>query len=211
MTTRVSLVRAGHWLAVWGATLTMLVAGCTILPGDKERRAAVDSINRAFRADYEAILAENGSRVYGVSRAEAYDAVRVSMARLGMTVEAQDPVLGYVNVFAPAPRPLNDEEWQTAAAADLPRTREIIGPHVGIFRHFFNFNPKGLQSVVTATVVGRPGGAEISFTARMREIEPPESDDYPRREYLPPTAVRMALAKMWVEIEREFKATVRRP
>ena len=193
------------------ALLAVFLAGCAVVPGEKERRAAVVAINKAFRADYEAILAENGTRVFNVTRAEAYDAVRVSMARLGMTVEAQDPVLGYVNVYAPAPRPLNNEEWETAAAADLPRTREVIGPHVGIFRHFFNFNPKGLESVISATIVERPAGAEISFTARMREVAPPESEDYPRREYLPPTAVRMALAKMWGEIEREFKATVRRP
>ncbi|HSC93587.1 MAG TPA: hypothetical protein VLC73_01325 [Burkholderiales bacterium] len=191
--------------------LAAFLASCAVVPGDKERRDAVIAINKAFRADYEAILAENGTRVFNVTRAEAYDAVRVSMARLGMTVEAQDPVLGYVNVYAPAPRPLSDEEWEKAAAADLPRTREIIGPHVGIFRHFFSFNPKGLQTVISATVVQAPAGAEISFTARMREIAPPESDDYPRREYLPPTAVRMALDKMWAEVEREFKATVRRP
>lgn len=202
-----------RWQRVAGvcALLAGLLAGCGVLPGKDERRAAVDSINKAFRADYEAILAENGTRIFSVPRAEAYDAVRVTMARLGMTVEAQDPVLGYVNVFAPAPRPLNDEEWQRAAAADLPRTREIIGPHVGIFRHFFNFNPKGLESVISATIVEAPAGAEISFTARMREIAPPESEDFPRREYLPPTAVRMALDKMWAELAREFKATYRRP
>ena len=202
-----------RWRYVVGVCglLAMFQAGCVVLPGDKERRAAVDSINRAFRADYDVILAENGTRVFNVKRADAYDAVRVSMARLGMTVEAQDPVLGYVNVYAPAPRPLSDEEWTRAAQSDLPRTREIIGPHVGIFRHFFNFNPKGLQTVISATVVEAPAGAEISFTARMREVTPPESDDFPRREYLPPTAVRMALDKMWTEVAREFKATVRRP
>lgn len=205
--------RGVRWQRVAGvcALLAGLLAGCGVLPSKDERRAAVDSINKAFRADYEAILAENGTRIFSVTRAEAYDAVRVSMARLGMTVEAQDPVLGYVNVFAPAPRPLNDEEWQRAAAADLPRTREIIGPHVGIFRHFFSFDPKGLETVISATIVEAPAGAEISFTARMREIAPPESEDFPRREYLPPTAVRMALDKMWAEVAREFKATVRRP
>lgn len=205
--------RGARWQRVAGvcALLAGFLAGCGVLPGKDERRAAVDSINKAFRADYEAILAENGTRTFSVTRAEAYDAVRVTMARLGMTVEAQDPVLGYVNVFAPAPRPLNDEEWQRAAAADLPRTREIIGPHVGIFRHFFSFNPKGLETVISATIVDAPAGTEISFTARMREIAPPESQDFPRREYLPPTAVRMALDKMWAELAREFKATYRRP
>jgi hypothetical protein len=205
--------RGARWQRVAGVCVLLagLLAGCGVLPGKDERRAAVDSINKAFRADYEAILAEKGTRTFSVTRAEAYDAVRVSMARLGMTVEAQDPVLGYVNVFAPAPRPLTDEEWQQAAAADLHRTREIIGPHVGIFRHFFSFNPKGLETVISATIVEAPAGTEISFTARMREIAPPESEDFPRREYLPPTAVRMALDKMWVEVAREFKATYRRP
>jgi hypothetical protein len=184
----------------------LLAAGCITT---EDKRDAVNSINKAFRADYEAILAKDGTRVYKVSRAEAYDAERVSMARLGMTVEAQDPVLGYVNVFAPAPRPLDQEEWRQAAEADLPQTREIIGPHVGIFRHFFNFEPKGLETVISGTVVEVAAGTEISFTARMRETAPPQSG-FPRREYLPPTAVRMALAKMWAEIEREFKATYRR-
>lgn len=196
-----------RWFAGWCAALAMLAAGC-ITPDQK--RGAIDDINKAFRAEYEAILAKNGTRVYKVTRAEAYDAVRVSLARLGMTVEAQDPVLGFVNVFAPAPRPLDLAEWQQAADADLPRTREIIGPHVGIFRHFFNFEPKGLEIVISGTVVEAAAGTEISFTARLREIAPPQSG-FPRREYLPPTAVRMGLDKMWAEVEREFNATYRRP
>jgi len=207
MATRVFMLFSSRGLAGWCAAVVMLVAGCITT---EDKRDAVNAINKAFRADYEAILAKDGTRVYKVARAEAYDAVRVSMARLGMTVEAQDPVLGYVNVFAPAPRPLDQEEWRRAAEADLPRTREIIGPHVGIFRHFFNFEPRGLESVISGTVVEVPAGTEISFTARMREIAPPQSG-FPRREYLPPTAVQMALTKMWAEIEREFKATYRRP
>lgn len=207
MATLVFQVLRSGWLAGWCVVVVLFVAGC-ITTDDK--RAAVEAINKAFKADYEAILAKDGTRVFNVTRAEAYDAVRVSMARLGMTVEAQDPVLGYVNVYAPAPRPLSQEEWARAAEADLPRTRQIIGPHVGIFRHFFNFEPKGLESVISGTVVEAPAGTEISFTARMREIASPESG-FPRREYLPPTAVRMALEKMWAEIDREFRATYRRP
>ena len=196
-----------RWIAGLFTALAFMLAGCIT---QDQKRSAIDDINKAFRVEYEAILAKDGTRVYPVTRAEAYDAVRVSMARLGMTVEAQDPVLGYVNVYAPAPRPLSQEEWLRAAEADLPRTREIIGPHVGIFRHFFNFEPRGLESVISATIIEVPAGAEISFTARMREIAPPESG-FPRREYLPPTAVRMALDKMWTEVAREFKATYRKP
>ena len=209
MASRVPMELSSRWHAGWCAVLAMVVAGC-VIPTQDQKRGAIDDVNKVLRAEYEAILAEKGTKTFNVTRAEAYDAVRVSMARLGMTVEAQDPVLGYVNVYAPAPLPLNQQEWEEAAAADLPRTREIIGPHVGIFRHFFNFEPKGLESVISGTVVETAAGMEISFTARMREIAPPESG-FPRREYLPPAAVRMALDKMWREVEREFKATYRRP
>jgi hypothetical protein len=200
-------MRSGeHRLAAWCAVLIVLVTGCasqsTIIDVIKE-------VNSAFKAEYEAILEKDGTRVYKVTRGEAYDAVRISMARLGMTVESQDPVLGYVNVFAAAPLPLNAEEWREAAAADLPKLREICRRHAFVECYLIRFEPEGLQSVITGTVFESKGGMAISFTARMREIAPPPSG-YPRREYLPPTAVRMALAKMWVEIEREFKATVRR-
>lgn len=194
-------------LATCCAAFAMLVAGCVT---QGEIRDAINDINKAFRTDYEAILAEVGTRVYKVSKAEAYDAVRVSMARLGMTVEAQDPVLGYVNVYAAAPRPLDLEEWKRAAEADILRTRAIIRPHLGLLSHFFNFEPEGLESVISGTVVEVPGGTEISFTARMRETAPPKSG-IPRREYLPPSAVRAGLNKIWTEVEREFKATYRRP
>ena len=207
MATRVFMVFSSRWLAGWCAALAMLVAGCASQPQIIE---AINAVNKAFRADYEAILAKDGSRVFPVTRAEAYDAVRVSMARLGMTVEAQDPVLGYVNVFAAAPLPLTPEEWRMAAEADLPLLREIVRPFAPLESIFIRFEPEGLQSVISGTVVELPVGTEISFTARMRQIAPPPSG-FPRREYLPPTAVRMALDKMWAEVEREFRATYRRP
>ena len=197
---------SSRWLTALCVGALLLIAGCVTT---EDKRCAVDAINNDFRKDYEAILAKDGTRVFSVSRSEAYDAIRVSMARLGMRVEAQDPVLGFVNVYAPAPRPLDEKEWKEAAEADLPRAREIIGPCVGIFAHFFNFEPQGLQIVISGTVVRVPAGSAISFTARMRETAPPKSG-FPRREYLPPTAVRMALTKMWAEIDQEFKATVRR-
>jgi hypothetical protein len=206
MAWRVFEIPGSRWLAAWSVAAALLMSGCVTV---EDKRCAVEAINKDFRKDYEAILAKDGTRVFSVSRAEAYDAVRVTMARLQMTVEAQDPVLGYVNVFAPAPLPLTEKEWKEAAAVDLPRAREIIGPCVGLFAQFFNFEPEGLESTISGTVVVLPAGTAISFTARMREIAPPRTG-YPRREYLPPTAVRMALNKMWTEIDREFKATVRR-
>lgn len=208
MTTRVFEIPDIRWLAALTAALLIFLTGCAT---QQQKIAAVNEVNTTFKAEYEAILAKDGTHVYKVTRAEAYDAVRVSLAGLGMAAEAQDPVLGYVNVYATAPLPLDREEWLEAAAADRPKLQEICRRHllVGVECLFVDFDPKGLQSVISATVIEVSGGAAISFTARMREIAPPESG-FPRREYLPPTAVRMALKKMWARIELEFKATVRR-
>ena len=207
MATEEYLACGWRWVAGFFATVALLAAGCA---SQEQVRDAITDVNAAFRAEYEAVLAEKGARVFKVARTEAYDAVRVSLARLGMTVEAQDPGLGFVNVYAPAPRPLDLEEWRRAADADLPRMREIIRPHVGLLSQFIRFEPEGLEVVISGTVVAVPAGTEISFTARMREIAPPKSG-IPRREYLPPTAVRHGLDKIWAELEREFKATYRKP
>jgi len=207
MATRVFEMLGNRLPVGFCAVLAMLVAGCASQP---QIINAIIAVNKAFQVEYEEILAKDGSRVFPVKRAEAYDAVRVSMARLRMTVEAQDPALGYVNVFASAPLPLTAEEWREAAAADLPRMRDLVRPYAPLESLFINFEPEGLQSVVRGTVVEVPSGTEISFTAQMRETAPPKSG-FPRREYLPPTAVRMALKKMWAEVEREVRATYRRP
>jgi hypothetical protein len=207
MKTHAREMPGSRFLSVCCAVLVILAAGC--MPPPKDIAEAIKAINKAFRADYEVILKENGTRVYKVTRAEAYDAVRVSLARLGMIVEAQDPVLGYVNVYAPAPLPLSQEEWRHASEADLPRAREIIGPYVGLFAHFFKFEPEGLEVVIGGTVVEVPTGVAVSYTARMREVAPPKSG-MPRREYLPPTAVQMGLDKMWRELQREFDTTYRK-
>jgi len=196
-----------RWCALWFVAAASLMSGCVSL---EQKRCAVEAINKEFRRDYEAILAKDGTRVFPVSRAEAYDAVRVVMARLRMTVESQDPVLGFVSVYGPAPLPLSNEDWEQASDAELPRARAIIEPCVGaLAANLFKFEPEGLEGVIRGSVVELPAGTAISFTARMREVAPPRTG-FPRREYLPPTAVRLALVKMWAEIDREFKATVRR-
>ena len=51
-----------------------------------------------------------------------------------------------------------------------------------------------------------PAGTEVSLTMRMREVAPPPSG-MPRREYPPPSAVRMGLDKIWRELEAELKTS----
>mgnify|MGYP003467312392 CR=1 FL=1 len=81
---------------------------------------------------------------------------------------------------------------------------------VGLAGWLLKFEPEGLEIVITATVVPAAGGSEISLTARMHQVKPPPSG-MPRREYAPPTGVRMALDKIWGQVERELGVKGRSP
>lgn len=186
-----------------------VVAAAVALSGCASRgdiAGAIEAVNREFRGEYERILAEQGTRRFAIGREQAFDAARAAMIKFGMQVIDQDRALGYMNLRGPAPRPLDLQEWRAAEAADLPRAREIVRKHLGlVLSSLFTFEPEGLDIVMNVTVIDTHPGSEISLTMRMREIAPPKSD-LPRREYPPPTAVRMGLEKMWRELGQTLPA-----
>jgi hypothetical protein len=185
------------------ALVALLAAGCAT---DDQIRGALIDVNNEFRQQYERILAENGTRVYKVKRQEAFNATRIALTRLAMRIGGQSEELGYLNVFAPAPVPLSPDEWRQAADRDLPKLRELAKKHVGLMAYFVKFEPEGLEIVINTTTIEVPAGTEVSLTMRMREIAPPPSG-MPRREYPPPSAVRMGLDKIWRELEAELKTS----
>ncbi|HSA88398.1 MAG TPA: hypothetical protein VLF42_00710 [Burkholderiales bacterium] len=185
------------------ALVVALASGCAT---DEQIRGALIDVNNEFQQQYERILAENGTRVYKVKRSEAFNATRIALTRLAMRMGGQSPELGYLNVYAPAPIPLSPEEWRQAAERDLPKLRELAKKHVGLLAYFVKFEPEGLEIVINSTAIEVPAGAEVSLTMRMREVAPPPSG-MPRREYPPPTAVRMGLDKIWRELEAELKVS----
>lgn len=168
---------------------------------------AFTAVNRAFQEEYERILDERGVRTVPVRRSDAFDALSAGLVRLGMIVESRDPDAGTLTVAAPAPRPLDADEWRRAAAADLPLMQRIMCPILGDrYCQSIQFEPDGLVIVINATVLATAGGgAEILLTTRMREIEEARSK-LPRREYPPPTGVRMALDKIWTRFEQALDA-----
>jgi hypothetical protein len=187
--------------------LVVLAAGCVT---QSEKRSAIEAVNQAFQADYESLLAKQGTRTFKVTRGEAFVATHAALSRLGMRIENQDPDVGYLNVNAPAPSPLGVQEWRQCSEADLPRLRAIARPHIGLLAEFVSFEPEGLQIVINATVLETGSESEISLTTRMREVAPPSSG-MPRREYPPPTCVGIALDKIWRQVEGELRAAKRIP
>lgn len=191
--------------AAWAVAVALLASACVT---QEEKRDATLAVNRAFQVEYERILAEKGVRTYPVRRNEAFVALHAALSRIGMRVESQEPEVGYLNVYAPAPIPLNAQEWQRAAQTDLPKIRAIARPHIGMAADFISFEPEGLLTVINATTVDVPSGTEVSLTMRLREYAPPKSG-MPRREYPPPTAVRMGLDKIFGQLEQELRAAGR--
>jgi hypothetical protein len=137
-----------------------------------------------------------------------------ALTDLGMRPESTDRSLGFMSFYAKAPTPLSDEDWRTTATADLPKLREIVRPYIGFPTEFIQFEPEGLQIVINATILDDPAGAVlISLTMRMREVQPPRSG-MPRRDYPPPTGMRIGLDKVWTQFELETgrrQALPRRP
>jgi hypothetical protein len=171
---------------------------------------AFSRLNRAFQQDYERILNERGVRSFQARRSEAFDALHAGLTRLGMIVESRDPDAGTLTVAAPAPRPLSADEWRRTIEADLPMMQMILCPQLGeSYCRAIKFEPDDYVIVINATVLGTAkGGSEVSLTTRMREIAP--RPGMPRREYPPPTGVRMALDKIWAQFDRELAEQERR-
>jgi hypothetical protein len=191
-----------------GALLLLTLAiglglgGCA---SDLQKINAINAVNQGFRAEYEKLLAQKGSRVFKISRADAFIAMRVTLAELGMLTEQQDMGLGYLAVAAKAPLPLSADEWRAASEVDLPLLRRLIEPHVGIAANFVQFEPQGLDVVINATVIEVAGGTEVSLTVRLRETAPPRSG-WPRREYVSPQVLNVGLEKIFGNFEREVRA-----
>jgi hypothetical protein len=194
------------WLRM-GACLVLaaLAQGCVT---DEGIRCALTDVNREFRQQYERILAEKGTRAFALRPADAFTGTRAALFRLGMRLESQNLELGLMSVAAPAPTPLSLGEWKVAADADLPMMQKLAARCVGLPAYLFEFEPQGLEIVINATVLPAVGGSEVALTMRMRQVKPPPSG-MPRREYAPPTAVRMGLDKIWGQVERELGVRAR--
>lgn len=188
-------------LALWAAVA--LAAGCALSP--QQKRDAINSLNAAFRVEYERILAKEGTRTFKTDRKTAIAAAQAAMMRLQMRLEDESPSLGFMSFSAPAPLPLTPEEWERVNEADLPRARAVLRPHVGWMADHFRFEPKGLDIIVNATVTESGGASTVSLTMRMREVTPLDLE-LPRRDYPPPTAVSMGIDKIWREFDRELRA-----
>jgi hypothetical protein len=182
--------------------LLALLAGCAT---NEQIGQAIQQVNKAFEAEYERTLAESGTRTVAVPQGHAFVALFAALNKLGMNVIDQDLDAGTLTLSAPAPRPLDAAEWRRAAEADTPKMQKLVCPIVGdLTCQMIKFEPYGLLIEINATVLSTgKDQSEVALTTRMREVAP-DPRGLPRREYPPPTAVRMALDKIWAAFDREL-------
>lgn len=191
--------RLGLTLAI--TSVVLFLCGCVT---DQEKIDAINDVNREFRRQYEEIIKEDGTRQFDATEMQAFIAMENSLRDLGMRIEAQDSSVGYIRSVAPAPNPLTSKEWEEASAVDIERMRAIIVDNVGVLGYFVTFEPEGLEIVINVTTEKKSNKAEVSVTVRMRETKPPKTG-WPRREYPPPTAMRLGIKKFWSSFEKELR------
>ena len=212
--------------SLMGCAMVVLATGCTAPPWQptpapepvpkpappptpQQVGEALAELNQAFQREYERILDERGSRSDVAPRATAFAALEAALRRLGMIVESRDADGGTLTVAAPAPRPLSMDEWRRVAQDDGPLMMRILCPKLGEYCRQIRFEPEDYVIVINAIVLGAANNSSrITLTTRMREIV--ERPGVPRREYPPPSGVRMALDKIWTEYERERAAQAKR-
>ena len=166
------LAPAGPLRRRWACILTastLALAGCA---SDATKRDAINDINRTFKAEYEAILARDGTRPFPASPEQLFNATNAALVRLGIVIKQQSRGLGYIQAEAPAPLPLTRPEWDRASAEDLPKARELLRKYFGPLADTFKFEPEGIDTVITATIMETAKGSEVSLTMRMREVAP---------------------------------------
>lgn len=203
---RVSAGVAGSYARrrVPGRASLLLVPGLALLLSaccpDEDGLRAVNAINDDFKADYDRLVGELGTREFDLTPTQAYIAAKSTLSEMGMTVSAEDPAAGYLRGEAQAPLPLNDEEWTRAAKADGPRFRKHVVEHCGIVGHFYEFQPDRVNLIVDVLAVPAGAKTSVSITILMRFKE--QRADLPPRSYPPPTGLKLGLEKFWSTLER---------
>lgn len=178
--------------------LLVLLAGCREVDHtDPNISAAIGEINAEFRSGYQQVLAQAGTRHFDVDPDLAQKYMHQVLEKVGFTIVNSEGAY-YLSVTAPAPTPLDTTEWEEVCRVHEPKMRDIAVKHIGIKGHLVQLEPDGLNILGTVTMLPAARGVDISITMRLQETKPQPADSIlPRREYPPPTAVRIGYEKIW--------------
>jgi len=190
--------------AVLMTSVLIMAAKCSDVDvTDPKIAAAITEINASLQPRYQDMLNDVGTRHFDIDRTLAADAMRRTLEALGFTVVNAEGNY-YISVTMPAPGPIDAQEWQQVKRLDEPMYRRIAAKHLGFKGNFFQLEPEGLMVDGIVTLVESGEGIDISITLRLREIKPqPPESILPRRDYAPPTAVKIGYEKIWELFEEQ--------
>ena len=186
------------------AIVALGLAACQPPPALVNR--AVTNIDFAWKLENDQIFEKIGSRLFEVSRYQAFVAAQSTLRKLGLVVEKQDFATGFLFATAAAPVPLSAEEWEIVKQTDTTEMRKIAVKEVGYIGWFANLDPASKDVLVNVYVVARQDRTEVSLGMRMRHKK--DIEGLKKRTQPPPTALRMGFEKFWRVFDEELRKHV---
>jgi len=195
----------------------LVVGGCV---SSEEIAKAQLAVNEDWRVRSEQIFDELGTRSFSVPIEVAQRAVRQALLSQGYNyvgyqflfdmVDRRNMVLPdrnkYVGArvgFARAPELIREGEWEIIVAEDEERTRDVIRNAVGDFiASQFSLNPANYIVTLGVKMENNDHETTISLFGHALDLDDPDNALASR--YIPPSALRIGLEKIWKEVEIEI-------
>ena len=182
------------------ASIGVLISGCAT---HAELNAALIRVDEFWKQKDEELRRQFGTAAVDATTDESFEAMLNGMRTLGFSIKNKDHKSGLIYGVAPAPTPLNEEEWQKVKDVDGPEMREIVGQTLPLTSLLFFLHADEADVNVLASVRPLSSGSEVSFTYTIVDHKALNMGLY-GSESPSPTAARIALIKAWKVFEKEL-------
>jgi len=176
------------------------ITGCISM---QEVQHGLNVIDDTWKKRNTSILKSVGTKVYKITKKEAFNAMSMTLTDLGFIVESASYETGLLVLRGPSPAPLTKEEYLIITKGDELEAKEIIseaaGSLVGSSMSLGNF----LSDVVlNVHMLERKKDLQISL--RMIADSPAAPPGMKFGQQPPPSALKAGAAKIWDAFDRNI-------
>ena len=168
-----------------------------------EINMAQHEIDRVWKVKNDKIRQELGSALVDATPEEAFDALANTVEALGFTISEQNRDTGHLFAVAPAPKPLNEEEWEEGRKVDEPEAKAIFAKTMPVTSLFVFLHTDEVEIHILATVLPVETGTKISFEYTIVDHKALNMGVYAPKNP-PPSLARIGLIKTWKVFERQL-------
>jgi len=177
----------------------VFLTGCV---GMSQINEGVNAVNDAWKQENTNLLKTAGTRTYDISKKEGFDAMVMALSDLGFMLEEAIYETGLIFGVAPAPTPLTEEEWAEAKKIDQASMQAIAAPVVGsATASLFRMDGSGDGVAINVHLLERKDDLQVSIRLFL---DHKESDKGLGGKQIPPTQLKLGLAKTWDAYERSL-------